>query len=160
MADQELTVLVANGLQAQKAGGEIAKMATAEIQGDASHPDLKFALQASNKVAEQWAERIERALQETGGAEDNGNAILDAHFEVSKRIREKAPDDTSRDLGIVAAGQLALHYWIASFGTLGSYASKLGLSQTETSMRMSLEEAKQEDQQYTALAEKMLAANS
>ena len=160
MADQELKVLVANGLQAQKAGGEIAKMATAEIQGDASHPDLKSALQASNKVAEQWAERIERALQETGGAEDNGNAILDAHFEVSKRIREKAPDDMSRDLGIVAAGQLALHYWIASFGTLGSYASTLGLSQTETSMRTSLEEAKREDQQYTALAEKMLAANS
>lgn len=159
MADQELKVLVANGLQALKAGGEVAKQATAEIQDDASHPDLKAALQASNKVAEQWAERIEQALQETGGAEDTGNAILDAHFEVSKKIRQKAPDDMSRDLGIIAAGQLALHYWIASFGTLGNYASKLGLSQTERSMRTSLEEAKQEDQQYTALAEKMLATN-
>ncbi len=160
MADQELKMLVANGLQALKAGGEVAKKATAEIQDDASHPDLKSALQASNKVAEQWAERIDQALQETGGAEDTGNAILDAHFEVSKKIRQKAPDDMSRDLGIVAAGQLALHYWIASFGTLGNYASKLGLSQTEKSMRASLEEAKQEDQQYTALAEKMLATNS
>ena len=90
MADQELKVLVANGLQALKAGGAVAKMATAEIQGDVSHPDLKSALQASNKVAEQWAERIELALRETGGAEDTGNAILDAHFEVSKKIREKA----------------------------------------------------------------------
>ncbi len=160
MADQELKVLVATGLQALKAGGEVAKMATAEIQGDASHPDLKSALQAGNKVAEQWAERIELALRETGGAEDTGNIVLDAHFEVSKKIRAKAPDDMSRDLGIVAAGQLALHYWIASFGTLGSYASKLGLSQTEESMRTSLGEAKEEDRHYTALAEKMLTANA
>ena len=33
------------------------------------------------------------------------------------------------------------------------------MSQTEQNMRASLEEAKQEDQQQTALAEKMLGAN-
>ena len=156
MADQELKVLVANGLQALKAGGEVAKHATAEIQNDASHPDLKSALQAANRTAEQWAQRIEQALREAGGAEDNGNPILDAHFEVSRRIRQKAPDAISRDLGIIAAGQLALHYWIASFGTLGNYAAKLGLSQTEQNLKASLQEATREDEQYTALAEKLL----
>ena len=158
MADQKLRTLVANGLQALKAGGEVAKQATAEIQHDASHPDLKTALQAANKTAEQWAQRIEQALQEAGGAEDEGNPVLDAHFEVSRRIRQKAPDATSRDLGIIAAGQLALHYWIASFGTLGNYAAKLGLSRTEQSMRTSLQEARREDEQHTALAEKLLGA--
>ena len=160
MADQQLRTLVANGLQALKAGGEVAKKATADIHNDASHPDLKSALETGNSTAEHWAQRIEKALQETGGAEDEGNPILDAHFEVSKKIRQKAPDAMSRDLGIVAAGQLALHYWIASFGTLGNYARKLGLSQTEQSMHQCLEEAKQQDQQYTALAEKMLAATA
>lgn len=158
MADQELKTLVAQGLQALKAGGEVAKKATAEIQNDASHPELQAALQAGNKTSEQWAQRIEQALQETGGAEDTGNPVLDAHYEVSKRIRQKAPDATSRDLGIIAASQLALHYWIASFGTLGNYAAKLGLSQTAQNMRTLLEEAKQVDQQHTALAEKMLNA--
>ncbi len=158
MADQELRMLVAQGLQALQAGGEVAKTATSEIQADASHPDLKAALQAGNKTAEQWAHRIAQARRETGDAEDTGNPILEAHFEVSKKIRHNAPDAMSRDLGIVAAGQLALHYWIASFGTLGNYAATLGLTQTEQSMRTSLDEAKQEDQQHTALAEKMLEA--
>ncbi len=158
MADQEIKTLIAHGLQALKAGSGVAKKATAEIQNDASHPDLKSALQAGNSVSEQWAQRIDQAIAETGSAEDAGNPILDAHYEVSKRIRQKAPDATSRDLGIIAAGQLALHYWIASFGTLGNYASKLGLQQVSQSMRSSLEEAKQADQQHTALAEKLLNA--
>ena len=157
MADQELKTLVAQGLQALKAGGEVAKKAMAEIQADASHPELQAALQQGNKTSEQWAQRVEKALAETGGAEDTGNPILEAHYQVSKEIRRKAPDATSRDLGIVAAGQLALHYWIATFGTLGNYAAKLGLAETERSMRTSLDEAKQADQQHTAIAEKMLA---
>ena len=156
MADQELKILVAQGLQALKAGGEVAKEATSEIQNDASHPELKSALQAGNKTAEHWAQRIAQAQQETGNAEDVGNPILEAHFDVSKKIRQKAPDAMSRDLGIIAAGQLALHYWIASFGTLASYAGQLHLTQTEQSMRTSLEEARQADQQHTALAKEML----
>jgi ferritin-like metal-binding protein YciE len=159
MADQELKMLVAQGVTALKAGGEVAKQATSEIQNDARNPDLQAALQTGNETAEQWAQRIAQALQETGSAEDTGNPVLEAHYEVSKKIRQKAADDMSRDLGIIAAGQLALHYWIASFGTLGNYAAKLGLSQTEQSMRTSLEEAKQADQQHTALAEKILGAN-
>ena len=151
-------MLVAQGLQALQAGSQVARTATADIEGDASSADLKAALQAGNRVAEQWAQRIGRALAETGGAEDTGNPVLDAHYEVSRKIRQKAPDATSRDLGIITAGQLALHYWIASFGTLRAYASGLGLSRTEQDMRQSLEEARQADQQHTALAEKMLAA--
>lgn len=151
-------VLVAQGIQALKAGSELAKKATAEIENDASRPELKAALQAGNKTSEQWAQRIAQALQETGGVEDTGNPVMDAHYEVSKKIRRKAPDAATRDLGIIAAGQLALHNWIASFGTLGNHAEKLGMSQTAQNMRTSLEDAKQADQQHTALAEKMLGA--
>ncbi len=150
--------MVAQGLQALRAGSHVAEKATAEIETDASHPDLKSALQAGHATSEQWAQRIGRAIEEVGSAEDTGNPILDAHYEVSKKIRQKAPDATSRDLGIVASGQLALHYWIAAFGTLGNYASKLGLQQVAQSMHSSLEEAKQADQAHTALAEKLLAA--
>ena len=158
MAEQEIKTLIAQGLQALKAGGEVAKKATADIETDASHPDLKSALQTGNKVSEQWAQRVRQAIEEVGSAEDTGNPILEAHYEVSKRIRQKAPDNTSRDLGIVAADQLALHYWIASFGTLGNYAAKLGLKQVEQNMHSSLDEAKQADQKHNALAEQLLSA--
>lgn len=158
MADQNLKALVAQGLHAMKAGGEVAKMATADIEKDASHPDLKSALQQANKTSEQWQQRLAQAVQEAGSAEDTGNPVLDAHFDVSKKIRAKAQDAMSRDLGIIAAGQLALHYWIAAFGTMANYANKLGMSQAAQNMKTSLDEAKQADQEHTALAEKMLAA--
>ena len=152
MADNNLKMLVSQGLQALKAGSDVAKAATAEIQQDASDHRLVSALQAGNSTAEQWQQRIERALAESGPGEDHGNPVLEAHFEVSRRIRQRAPDAKSRDLGIIAAGQLALHYWIASFGTLRTYAQKAGLSQTEQDFVRCVEEAKQADQAHTELA--------
>ena len=158
MPDQDIKTLIAHGLQALRAGGEVAKKATAEIENDAKHPELKSALQAGNTTSEQWARRIGQAIDEVGSVENAGNPILEAHYEVSKRIRQHAPNDLSRDLGIVAAGQLALHYWIASFGTLGNYAAKLGLDTVTQAMHSSLDEAKKADAAHNALAEKLLAA--
>ena len=158
MTDQNLNTLAAQGLQALRAGAEVAKGATAEIERDVKDPGLKSALQAGTKTSAQWAHRIDRAMAEAGGAEDGGNPVLEAHFEVSRQIRQKAPDDLTRDLGIIAAGQLALHYWIASFGTMRGYASALGMSQTEQAMQASLDEAKQFDQQHTESTKKLLNA--
>ncbi len=158
MAQQELKTLVANGLQALKAGGQVAQKATADIANDVSHPELKAALHTGNQVSEQWTQRIQQAIQEAGPAQDDGNPVMEAHFEVSKRIRAKMPDATTRDLGIIAAGQLALHYWIAAFGTLANYAKAAGLTQTQHSMKQCADEAKQADEQHTQLAEKILQA--
>ena len=158
MADENLKKMVAEGIAALKAGSGVAAKATSEIQNDAKDPGLKSALQEGEKTSKQWAERIERALSEAGGAPSgtSDNPVLEAHFEVSKRIRQKAPDDRSRDLGIIAAGQLALHYWIASFGTLANYAKQSGMKQTEQDLRTSMDEAKKADQQHTQLAESIL----
>ena len=158
MRYQHINSLIAHGLPELTAGGEVAKKATAEIENDAKHPELKAALQAGNTTSEQWARRIGQAIEEVGSVENAGNPILEAHYEVSKRIRQHAPDDISRYLGIVAAGQLALHYWIASFGTLGNYAAKLGLDTVTQAMQSSLDEAKKADSAHNALAEKLLAA--
>lgn len=156
MTNQNLASLTAQGLAAMKAGSAIAMAASAEIERDAIDADLKAALQEGSKTAEQWAQRIERALAETGGAEDVGNPVIQAHTETSRQIRQKAPDDLTRDVGIIAGGQLALHYWIASFGTMRTYASALGLSRMEKDMETSLDEAKDFDEAHTALAKKLL----
>ena len=158
MANEQLKPLIQQGLAALKAGGQIAAAATAEIQNDARNPQLKAALDQGNETSKQWTARIERARQEAGGAGEQQNPIMEAHYEVSQKIRQQAPDDVSRDLGIIAAGQLALHYWIASFGTLRTYAGQAGLSQTEQEMQTCLDEAKQADEQHTQIAEQMMGA--
>jgi ferritin-like metal-binding protein YciE len=160
MNNEQLKELIKQGLAALKAGSKVAAGATDEIQNDARDPQLKEALNQGNETSKQWVTRIDRALQEAGGAEEQQNPILEAHYEVSKRIRQQAPDDFSRDLGIIAAGQLALHYWIASFGTLRTYAAQVGLSQTEQEMQTSLDEAKQADEQHNQIARQLMDNNS
>ena len=77
---------------------------------------------------------------------------------VSPQIHQQAPDATSRNLGIIAAGQLALHYWIASFGTMASYLGALGMDDAASAVKASADEAKTANQQHTELAAKLLAA--
>ncbi len=156
--EQQLTQLIGQGLAALKAGSQVAAGATDEIQNDAKNADLKAALDQGNETSRQWATRIDRALAEAGSTGEQQNPILEAHYEVSKKIRQQAPDDYSRDLGSIAAGQLALHYWIAAFGTLRTYAAQAGLSQTEQEMQASLDEAKQADEQHTQLAKQIMGA--
>jgi ferritin-like metal-binding protein YciE len=158
MADDNLKELVSQGLSAMKAGSDVAARATDEISNDVTHPDLKAALEQGNRTSQQWADRIERAMEQTGPGQQGDNKILEAHYEVSRLIRQQAPDASSRDLGIVAAGQLALHYWIAAFGTMASYLGAIGLSDAAGEMKASADEAKQADQQHTELAEKLLSA--
>ena len=157
MANESVKQLVSQGLAAMKAGSDVAARATDEISNDARHPGLKDALQQGNQQSQQWAERIDRALQQAGGGGDtNDNPVLEAHYEVSRRIRGQASDDQSRDLGIIAAGQLALHYWIAAFGTMANYTRHCGMEDVAHDMKTSADEAKQADEQHTQLAEQLL----
>lgn len=159
MTDQ-LKMLVAQGLQAMKAGSEVAKHATAEMQHDLTDPSLKAVLAKGNATAEGWARRIEDAIRQAGPSEDTGDSILEAHYDVSKKIRQKAPDAVTRDLGIIAAGHLALHYWIAAFGTLRTYAAKAGMMSVQGAMQACLDEAKQGDLQYEEVSLKIMHADA
>ncbi len=158
MNNDALKRLVGQGLSAMKAGSKVAADATAEIQKDVRHPDLKAALDQGNQVSQQWAQRIDQAISQVGIGGEQRNPILEAHHEVSRKIRQQAPDDTSRDLGIIADGQLALHYWIAAFGTISAYAGQAGLGEVEQNMQTSLDEAKQADEQHTAIAKRILGS--
>ncbi|RYF10451.1 MAG: DUF892 family protein [Deltaproteobacteria bacterium] len=157
MIQDNLKQLVAQGLAAMKAGSEVAAKVTAEIGGDAKHPSLKAALEEGNSTSKQWSERLDRARQQVGQGDEQNNPILEALYEVSRRIRQKATDDTSRDLGIIASGQLALHYWTAAFGTMASYTGKLGLDDIARDMKACTDEAKQADEKMTGLAEQILS---
>lgn len=157
MNNDALKELVAQGLSAMKAGGDVAAKATDEIGNDASAPELKQALDDGNRASQQWKERIERAEQAAGGGQQGDNKVLEAHYEVSRLIRQQAPDQSSRDLGIIASSQLALHYWIASFGTMANYTKQLGMEDVARELKQSADEAKQADERYTQIAEQLLA---
>ena len=157
MNQDSLRQLLADGLPALKAGGRIAAESADEIKSSASDSELKSLLETGNEKSREWQARIDRAMDEVGSSGEGENPIMRAHYDVSKQIREAAPDDQVRDLGIIASGQLVLHYWIAAFGTMAAYAKQLGLEQTKQEMGSSVEEAKQADEQHTRLAERIMS---
>ena len=159
MANESLKTLIQQGLAAMKEGSKIAAEATDDLQDDVTNSQLKAALEQGNQQAKQWATRIDRSFEAAGGEGDEENLILEAHYKVSKKIRGEAEDDYSRDLGIIASGQMALHYWIAAFGTIGSYAAQSGLSQVAQDMQACLDEAKQADEHHTTIAKQILGTN-
>ncbi len=143
MNEDNLKQLIADGLPALKAGGRVAADAADEIEQAATNPELKSLLEKGSETSEEWRERIDQAMSEVGADGEGENPVLEAHYEVSRKIRQAAPTDEVRDLGIIAAGQLALHYWIAAFGTMAAYADQAGLGRVKQAMGQSLEEAKQ-----------------
>ena len=159
MANDSLHALIQQGLAAMKEGSKIAAEATNDIQKAATNPQLKAALEQDNEQAKHWTLRIERSFEAAGSKGKEENPILEANDKISKRIRSEAPDDYSRDLGIIASGQNALHYWMASFGSIGAYAEQAGMSQVAQDLRTCLQEAKQADEQYTQIAQQILRAN-
>lgn len=158
MKTDDLKQLIKDGLAAQHAGSKVAAKATADILDDATDSELKTLLQRGNDTAQQWQQRLERAIAEAGGVDSQDNEIMEAHYEVSEEIRSQADTDQVRDLGIIASGQMALHYWIASFGTVAAYAKAAGLTQTAQELHQCVQDAKQADEQHTALAGRLLAA--
>ena len=158
--NDQLTYLIQESLASMQAGGEIAKKATAEINNAATNEKLKAALQQGNKTAEQWRQRVDQALQEAGGHREGGNRIIEALYDVSKSILTKYENDYSRDLAIIESGQLALHYWIAAFGTMDAYAKRAGFSQTSKNMEQCRKDAEQADKEHTDIALEIIAAHN
>ncbi len=156
MERNSLVELVRQCLGAFRGGLDVAEMATAEIGRDVHSADLRDALLEGTQMSKVWSARCDGAIQEVGGSLKKENPILKAHYEVSRRIRQEAPDEDARDLGIIANGQFALHYWIAAFGTLRTYSQAAGYPKLAQIMETCLQEAKDADERYTQIAVKIM----
>ena len=157
MQAELLRHLTQQGIQAVQAACKMGQEATKKVEGMVTAPELKEYLQRGNERTRQWTERLSQVQQTTHGTNEEGdNPIIRAHQEVADRIAEHARDPQERDLGLIASGQLALHYYIAAFGTLASYVDAMGEKEAASLLKQCADEAKQGDEGYTKLAKGML----
>lgn len=159
MERESLVELVRQCLGTFRGGLDVAEKATAEISKDVHSSDLRDALVEGNQISKTWSERCDMALQEVGGSIRKENPVMKAHYDASKRIRSEALEENARDLGIIAHGQLCLHYWISAFGTLRTYAQAAGLSRIASDMEICLNEAKDTDEMQTQIAVKIMGVS-
>ena len=157
METTQMQQLIQQGLAAMKTGSEMAAKATNDISNAAHNPKLKEALEKGNQTSKKWAERIDQALREAGGSEHRDNPVIEGIAKVNQTILETVSDADTRDLGIIAGGQLALHYWIAAFGTMSNYAGEAKLDQAQEDMKTCVKEAKKADEEHSEIAEEILS---
>jgi ferritin-like metal-binding protein YciE len=125
----------------------------------ASSSNLKSAFDEHLQVTEEHASRIEQILSELnekpGRVKCEGMAGLVK--EGDHTIKEDEEDPVMKDAALIAAAQRVEHYEMAGYGTVRTFAEKLGLSEAVELLQKTLEEEKEADEKLTEISESLLA---
>ena len=129
--------------------GALPKMAKA-----AQSPELKAAFEKHETETEKQVERLEQVFKEIdetprGKTCDAIMGIIEEGQEVLKEYKGMP----ALDAGLLAAAQAVEHYEISRYGTLRTWASELGLSQSVKLLDATLAEEKKTDEALTKLAQ-------
>ena len=157
MASDALKELFTQGLKALHTMGETGNKIAAANSQAASAPELKQALQEGAETARQQSERS-RQLFQMVGAQPGGieNPIAQGIAAANQHIIDTASDTMTRDAGMIATAQIAHHYYIAAFGTLGAYAKALGMTEAASLLSEMVSDSKRMDERYTQVAEQVV----
>ena len=71
----------------------------------------------------------------------------------AEQLMEESDEGVMRDAAIISAAQKVEHYEIASYGTLSTFATTLGLTEISDLLEATLEEEKTADETLTEVAE-------
>jgi ferritin-like metal-binding protein YciE len=120
----------------------------------ASSQNLAQAFEIHRGETETQIERLEEVFGLIGKTPRGKTCpAIDGIIEEGEEIMKEVEDDTVRDAGILAAAQAVEHYEITRYGTLKSWANKLGMTEAAELLDATLEEEKLTDVKLSKLAE-------
>jgi len=132
--------------QLTKALGKMAKAA--------SSPELRSAFESHLEETQGQLERLEEVFnsldEKVSGKHCDGIAGI---IEEGKALMEEDFDETTLDACLIAAGQRAEHYEMATYGTLIAWARAMGHKEAAELLEQTLEEEKAADEKLNAIAE-------
>src|SRR5262245_46324163 len=117
-------------------------------------PELKAAFNKHEAETQRHVERLENVFEEID--ETARGKTCDAIMgiiEEGQAIMKEYKDKPALDAGLIAAAQAVEHYEISRYGTLKTWASELGLSESVRLLDETLAEEKKTDEALTELAE-------
>jgi ferritin-like metal-binding protein YciE len=129
--------------------GALPKMAKA-----AQSPELKAAFEKHKTETEKQVDRLEQVFEEIDEAPRGKtcDAIMGI-IEEGQEVLKEYKGMPALDAGLLAAAQAVEHYEISRYGTLRTWASELGLSQSVKLLDATLAEEKKTDEALTKLAQ-------
>jgi ferritin-like metal-binding protein YciE len=128
-----------------------------KMEKAATHDELKAAFREHRSVTEQQVERLEQVFDQLGEKPSGHHCkgMEGLLKEGDEMIGEKG-DDATRDAGLIAAAQRVEHYEIAGYGTVRTYADRLGMQDHARLLQQTLDEEGQTDERLTRLAERIV----
>ena len=121
---------------------------------NSQNAQLQKAFQEHLKQTEGHVERIERIFTELGGS-PRGKKCMGMEglvAEGNELLQEDAEPDVL-DAGLIAAAQKVEHYEIASYGTVRTWAERLGYNNAAKLLQQTLDEEGAANKKLTEIAE-------
>jgi len=162
MAQRTLRDLFLDQLQDMYSAENQLTKALPKMAKAANNPELKRGFEQHLKQTEQQYARLEKVFQAIGekAKAKTCEAMEGLVEEASDWIGESAEPNVM-DAGLIAHGQKAEHYEIATYGCLITWAQQLDFSDDAvTLLKQNLSEEKETDEKLTRLAENMINAQA
>ncbi len=126
--------------------------------GSSSLPKLKRMLKAGSELNLVQAKRLEPIFKSLGrDIENRTDRAMGGIADTNKTMVAKADGRATRDLANIGSGQVAAHFYIATYGTLRAYAKALGLRDAMAIFDRTSAETRKIDVALTALAARIIA---
>lgn len=120
----------------------------------ATNPQLKQAFELHLRQTQGHKDRLEQVFEMVGKSpkRETCEAMKGLIKEGDEMIGAKGDDDV-KDAALIAAAQRVEHYEIAGYGTVRTFAQRLGRDDVARLLQQTLDEEAEADQQLTSIAE-------
>lgn len=120
----------------------------------ASDAGLKERFRTHHAETQEHAKRLDRILDDLGErAEGHRCKAMEGLIREASDMLGWDADSEVRDAGLIAAQQRMEHYEIAGYGTVRTFASRLGLKEHQRLLQDTLDEEGETDHDLTGIAE-------
>ncbi len=129
----------------------------ASMADKATNGDLKSQLQEHGKRSDAHIERLDKVFEMIGEpAEGVTCEAMDGILKESKHLMDEVADAETRDAAIVFCAQAIDHYEITRYGSLATFAERLGMDEASELLGETLGEEEEADKRLSVLAERTL----
>ena len=120
----------------------------------ASSPQLAQAFRDHLQETERQIERLERVFEIAGHSpKKKACEAMKGLIAEGEEVVQASGDPDVKDAGLIAAAQRVEHYEMAGYGTVRTFARRLGLTEAEELLQATLDEEGAADHKLTAIAE-------
>jgi len=127
----------------------------------ASHPKLRDAFEHHERQTQEHMRRLERILDDLGESPRGHHCQgMEGVIKEGKEMMQQPGDADVKDAGLIAAAQRVEHYEMAGYGTVRTYADRLGHRDHADLLQRTLDEEGDTDHLLTRIAEQVVNADA